>query len=92
MPSTPSQEQRFFHSVANLEFASRDVGDAMGRLEAWLAGLIGDLDAARLAVEGLSPKSSLATQAEAINTGLQAHQRDWARQWASLRPAQLPKS
>lgn len=88
MPSKPSHEQRFINTVATLEFDSRDVGNVMERLEAWLAGLIGDLDASRLSVKGLSPESSLATQAEAINTGLQAHQRNWACQWASLRPAQ----
>lgn len=81
-------EQRFMAAAHAFGFAERDLQPMLERMDAWLAGLVQALEAARLQPAGLLPDSALARQVEAINAGVKSGERHWAAQWAALQPAQ----
>jgi predicted GTPase len=88
MKADASNEQRFIADVDAFEFIACELDTILHLLEDWLARLTDSLQLHGLTSAGLTERNPLVTQADAINSLLRHSVPAWARQWASLKPAQ----
>jgi predicted GTPase len=87
MKADLSNERRFISTFESLEFAPQDVESVMRSLNGWLAQLNAELHANRFACPGLKKHSTLANQADAVNTALQNGIQLSSQQWIGLEAA-----